>query len=297
MKANAVRFNISIVIVSYKNAAIIEKMLFSLSAAVEHYAVQLIIIDNHSEDGTEQILKKGDFWHKLHFQDVSIFINEQNTGYTRAVNQGLAYCQGEYLLLLNPDIFFVEKVFSTLISCFNHLDIGVVAPQMRFPDGRIQPSCRHFPRKRDVLFEFLGLTRLFPKSPFFNRWRMPEFDHLSSQHVDQPQGAFLLMRRSVLESVGLLDERFPMFFSDVDWCSRVIAAGWKIHFCAEAFVYHQKGASIRQKRAEMAVTSHRSFIDYFDKNDRTIFDRMTTLMVHVLLLAATAIRLLAFHLR
>ena len=195
--------------------------------------------------------------------------------------------------MLNPDVIFAENPFERLIQEFEqNPDIGVVSPQFRFLDEKIQPSCRRFPRKIDVLYEFLGLAKIFSRSAVYNAWRMPDFDHQHIRDVDQPQGAFLLTTPRVLDKVGFLDESFPMFFSDVDWCRRVMAHEWRIRFIASVFVYHFRGASVKQKRARMIISSHQSFVAYFRKYDKNWRNRCATKLVHLLLLMATPLRLL-----
>ena len=268
----------------------------TLSRALSSYGSEVIVIDNASSDGTDWELNSGVHWRKLGFKRSKVILNRRNLGYTRAVNQGLKLCRGRFALLLNPDIKFVDSPFPRLFELLEDRRIAVVAPQLRFFDGRIQPSCRRFPAKRDVFFEVFGLSRLFPHSAFFNRWRMSDFDHRSSRDVDQPQGAFLLMRRSLIERIGLLDERFPMFFSDVDFCRRAAQVG-RIHFCADVFVGHRQGTSVRQRRAAMILSSHRSFVDYFRKYDLDVWQRLATLGVGLTLLAALPIRLFILKIR
>lgn len=286
------RPDLSIVIVTYNNESIIRKSLESLSAVLASYTVELYIIDNNSSDATTKILTGLDSWKRLSFYHVERIYNSENLGYTRGVNQGLQKCRGRFVLLLNPDILFHQNPFPHLLTCLKDEHVGVVSPQFRFPDGRIQSSCRRFPTKQDVWFEFLGLSRLFRNSSFFNAWRFPDFDHRHSRNVEQPQGAFLLARAEVAQTVGLLDENLPMFFSDVDWCRRVYEHGWNIQFCSESFIYHIQGASVRQKRAEMITSSHRSFVDYFKKYDATWLDKCATFFVQLLLLTVTPLRLL-----
>ncbi len=287
------QIDLSIVVVAYNNAAVIRRCLTTLSAAVASYSSELYIIDNNSDDGTAHILRDANTWKHLSFNHVERIYNLSNVGYTRGVNQGLRRCRGRFVLMLNPDIIFTDNPFPALFRRLGEENVAVVSPQFRFPNGDVQPSCRRFPTKRDVLFEFLGLSKIFAASALFNRWRMPDFDHRHSRDVPQPQGAFLLTRESVLQAVGVLDEKLPMFFSDVDWCRRVIDGGGRIRFCAEAFVVHLQGASVRQKRAEMIVSSHRSFVAYFCKYDESFFDKILTMMIHFLLLTATPLRLLA----
>lgn len=286
-------FDISVIIVTYNNNDSIIPCLTSLSRALASYTSQLIIIDNNSQDNTPCILQQPDFWKPLSFNTVEKIYNKANRGYTKGVNQGLQRIDGRYVLLLNPDIIFAINPFELLLGELDSASIGIVSPQLRFLDGTIQPSCRRFPRKRDVAFEFFALSRLFSANTFFNGWRMPDFSHQTSRDVDQPQGAFLLTRRDVLETVGHLDESFPMFFSDVDWCYRAKKHGWRIRYNSSVYVYHLQGASVRQKRVPMIISSHRSFVDYFTKYDVNWQNRCATWMVHLLLLMATPVRLFA----
>jgi GT2 family glycosyltransferase len=171
---------------------------------------------------------------------------------------------------------------------------GVVAPQLRFPPGSpqdIQPSCRRFPTYWDLFCEFTGMAMLCPRSGAFNRWKMGDFDHRSAREVDQPQGAFLLARPEVVTQVGVWDERFPLFFSDVDWCRRVWQAGWKILFAPEVFVCHAQGASVKKIKPATIWSSHVSFWRYFRKWRSSLLDEILSLIVAPLLLTAACWRI------
>ena len=284
---------ISAVIVTFNNVHTIRACLGSLKKAAGSFRFQLILVDNASTDGTAEWLAENHGRLKKDFTQVLLFQNAENFGFTRAVNQGLSHVHGDYVLLLNPDVIVSDHIFGSLLECFQRdAAIGAVAPQLRFPNSAIQPSCRAFPHKKDVFFQILGLSRLFPTSRLFNHWHKPEFDHRTSAEVEQPQGAFLLARRKVVEIVGPLDERFPMFFSDVDWCRRIWANGWKIRFCAEAYAIHHKGHSVFQQRERMILSSHRSFVDYFRKYDRTGKEKFATATVSLLLHLALLPRLI-----
>jgi len=286
------RVFLSIIIVTFNNLPEIETCLQSLAVAARGYKTQLILIDNQSSDGTAEWLtaqrpQLSRTFHSLHLQ-----INDRNRGFTAAINQGLARAQGDTLLLLNPDVQLTEAVLPALLNHLRGADrVGVVAPQLRFADGTIQPSCRRLPRRRDIVFEPMPLR--WQRSLGLRSWKMPEFDHSYSVSVDQPQGAFLLFRRSVLDAVGRLDERFFMFFSDVDWCRRVKEAGYEIWFVADVFVYHHQGSSVHRRRAAMLVTSHRSFRAYFRKYDRTFWQKTGTIIVSFILLISLLFRLLS----
>jgi GT2 family glycosyltransferase len=283
---------ISVVIVTYNNHAEIGACLDALHLALAPYTSHLCLIDNASTDSTVQVLTAARRSLAHSFSQFLIIENRDNQGFTAAVNQGLERSTGDFVLILNPDVIIPAAAMPVLLQQFTpNSSIGVVAPQLRFPDGSIQPSCRRFPRKLDLVLEASGLVFLARRLGYRD-WKMAEFAHRRSRFVEQPQGAFLLARKAVLESVGRLDERFFMFFSDVDWCERVIAAGWRIWFCADTFVYHHKGASVYRSRTAMLVTSHRSFADYFAKHDRTLFERIGTKVVSLLLLMTLELRLL-----
>ncbi len=283
---------LSVVIVTFNNLPEIEDCLQALVKAVSSYRTQVIIIDNHSTDGTLLYLEQQSAFFRLKFADFTVVRNSANMGFTRALNQGLAHCQGDYILILNPDVILSEHTIATLLDWLQqHKMVGVVAPQLRYKDGRIQPSCRRFPRKWDILLEVLPLKVCVRLG--IPHWKMPEFDHRHSREVQQPQGAFLLMRKETLEQVGKWDERFFMFFSDVDWCRRVYEKGWQIWFIAETFAYHKKGASVAQSRPAMITSSHRSFIQYFAKYDRSLLQTIGTIIVYFILLIVLALRLTA----
>ena len=122
---------------------------------------------------------------------------------------------------------------------------------------------------------------------------MADFDHASECDVDQPAGAALMVRRSVLNELGGLDERFPMFFSDVDLCKRIKDAGWRIIFCPEATVIHKGGSSVLRQRSAMIMTSHVSLIKYFFKHNRRAIDLIPNVLMAILLLLGIPLRLLA----
>ncbi len=285
-------YHITVIIVTFNNIDFIADCLGSLSRALRENPAQVLIIDNNSTDGTADYLSRKELSDEFELSGLNVILNKKNTGFTYAVNQGLQKSNGDFLLILNADVFLQADTLSVLLKCFTDDKIGVAAPQLRFPDGQIQPSCRRFPRKKDVIYEMSGLAKLFRKSTVLNSWKMNDFSHQESRFVDQPQGAFLLTTREVMSKVGLFDKRFPMFFSDVDWCYRVVRNNWSIFYCADTFAYHLKGASVYRQRLEMIISSHRSFVDFFRKYDETFFDRVYTALIYFLLLLFTLPRLL-----
>lgn len=255
--------DLSIVIVTYNNENEIAVCLDSLLLETKPCNCQVIMVDNGSTDDTLNIVKSALFEKEC----LELVANERNLGFTRGLNLGLKRSTGNLLLALNPDTVIQPMSLNTLVANLREGEnVGVIAPQLLNADGTVQPSCRRFPRRRDVLFELCGLSYLFRQSKVFNRWKMGDFDHRHRRDVDQPQGACLLFKRQLLSEVGLWDESFPMFFSDVDWCRRVKSKGYDIVFEPAAKVVHLKGVSVRQNRPGMIWSSHYSFYRYFKKH-------------------------------
>lgn len=275
---------LSVVVVTFNNEHEIARCLQSVLREATNLKAQIVVVDNHSEDGTVRQVET--VRRRAGATEMELISNTSNVGFTRALNQGLRRSRGRWLLALNPDTVLHPGSVATLLTTLkSNPDIGVVAPQLLNPDGSVQPSCRRFPRRRDVVFEALGLARLFPTSRTLNHWKMGDFDHRQRRDVDQPQGACLLFRRELLEKVGEWDEAFPMFFSDVDWCKRVRDAGYRIVFESGAQVTHRQGASVMQRRAQMVWSSHKSFCRYFHKHSRRVPALSHLLSLFLVLLA------------
>ena len=187
-----------------------------------------------------------------------------------------------------------EFVLNKLEQLKKNDNFGIIAPQFLNSDGSIQPSCRRFPKHRDLLYTSLGLATILKKSPQFNHWKMGDFDHNSARFVDQPQGAFLLTQQKAVQQVGLLDELFPMFFSDVDWCRRFTEKGWKIFFYPNVQIVHHKGTSIYKNRLKMIWSSHQSFYRYFKKYYPGCRWRLVNFFTKIYLMLLAIIRSLVY---
>jgi N-acetylglucosaminyl-diphospho-decaprenol L-rhamnosyltransferase len=282
---------LSVVIVTWNSQDHIASCLASVQKQGRDLSGEIIVVDNNSDDGTREIISRA-------FPAVRVFAHERNLGFTRACNRGLAECRGEYVLLLNPD---TEVMFGSLHKMVQYMEahsqVGALGPQLLFPDGRVQPSCRQFPSYGFMLWEFTGLRIAFPRSRIFGGWRMGSFDHRQLRTVDQPMGACLLLRRSLVEEIGLLDEQFEMFFSDVDLCRRVKEAGWKIIFLPSAQVVHHVGASVRTMPGRMMPISHGDCYRYFKKYRRRLLDYPASWMLGLGLLLSLPVRVLGARLR
>ncbi len=259
---------ISIVIVTWNSQKFIRNCLDSIFLLTDKVHREILVVDNDSSDGTAEIVRE-------FYPNVNLIENKRNAGYAKANNQGIEQARGKYILLLNPDTQLME---GSLFSMYEHMEanpqVGALGSQLLNPDRNIQPSCREFPGFSTLIWEFLGLSRLFPKSRIFGKWRMGYFAFDQTREVDQPMGSCLMLRKDTLKQVGYFDESFSMFFNDVDLCYRIKKAGWKIFFFPDAQVIHHKGASTRMAKRKMIWLSHLAFFKYFRKHKKGFANRL-----------------------
>jgi len=260
--------DLSIVIVTWNSQEFIQNCLDSIYLSQRNFSSEVTVVDNDSSDRTTQIIEEL-------YPQVNLIQNKENSGYAKANNQGIEDSSGRYVLLLNPDTQLREDSLALMYQFMEeNPEVGALGPKLINPDRTIQPSCREFPTFSTLVWEFSGLSILFPKSKTFSRWRMGYFAFDQTREVDQPMGSCLMLRRETLEDVGLLDENFPMFFNDVDLCYRIIKAGWKIYFYPEAVVIHHKGASTSKVKRKMIWLSHLAFYRFFKKHETGLVNQI-----------------------
>ena len=259
---------ISVIIITYHNERDIGECLTAVAQVRDSF--EIILVDNDSQDMTRSYAET---FREAHPEIACRFIwNPINRGYAAAVNQGLEAATGDRICILGPDTSVFPDTFTHLKKTLeNDPKIGIAAPQLLTIKGEIQPSCRRFPNPADALLELTGLPRLFPKLK--SRWKMSGFDHKQTMDVDQPEATCLLLRREVIETVGGMDEQFPLFFNDVDWCKRIRAKGWRIVFEPSAKVIHKKGTSVNRNIPDKVIKSHKGFYRYLMKHARTPGER------------------------
>ncbi len=223
--------------------------------------MEVLLVDNASMDGSAAMAER-------EFPQVVLIANADNRGYAEGNNQALERATGDYLLLLNPDVVVrAESLTLALRFMEAHPEAGALGCRLIGADGETQRSVRGFPDPGPVLWEFLGLSRLLPRSRVFGAYRMTWFGYDSVAEVDQPMGSFLLLTRTAYEKVGGLDTRFPIFFNEVDWCWRARREhGFRIYYTPDVTVTHYGGGSTRQVKASMVRESHRSLLRFYDKH-------------------------------
>jgi GT2 family glycosyltransferase len=231
----------SIIIVSYNTRELLKKCLSSIDGS---YKTEIIVVDNGSTDGSVETIKKLATRYSFGNVKFKIILNKENMGFAKAVNQGIRKASGDYILLLNSDIIVKPKAIEKMLEFVKrHPEAGVIGGRLLNPDGSIQGSCFYLPR----------LTR-----PFAGKYNPGD----KPTEVEAVVGAVFLIPHQVLEKVGFFDERYFMYFEDLDYCRRVKQAGFKIYYLPSAEFIHEhgaSGASLPQKAHQWLVESSKIY--------------------------------------
>ena len=243
---------LSIIIVSWNVKKVLIDCLGSIEENPASEPFEVIVVDNASSDGTVESLRNK-------FPEVVVIANSQNLGFAAANNQGIEKSQGEYILLLNPDTIVHSGSLDVLIEFMDeNKDVGICGPQLLNQDGTIQSSVRCFPTFRGALYRHTVIRYLGLFKNEYKKWLMKNFDHKTKMDVDQVMGAALMIRQSIIEDIGVMDEQFFMYYEEVDLCFRIKQAGWRVVFMPEVVITHlgsQSSGQIPVKKQMMAITS------------------------------------------
>ncbi|MER3461726.1 MAG: hypothetical protein C4342_01470, partial [Armatimonadota bacterium] len=252
--------DLSVTICSWNTRDYLDRCLASVLAQTEEIALEVIVIDNASEDGSVETVEQK-------YPSVHLIRNEQNRGFGAGHNQGFAVASGEFLMPLNSDTVVHPSCFSRLVSFLReNRDVGIAAPKLLNPDGSLQYSCRRFPTPAAALFRNTPLGKLFPNNRFAREYLMQDWDHSEPRDVDWVSGAALCLRASVYREIGGFDERFFMYLEDVDLCKRVHDAGLRVVYVPDAAVTHVIGASTDRVANRMIRQFHKSMLLYYARH-------------------------------
>ena len=256
--------DLSAVVVTYNSREHIADCLGSLERARGGLAMETVVVDNASADGTVAAVRAA-------FPGAKVVETGDNLGYAKAVNRGVRESGGEFALVLNPDCVVAEGALAALHAWMRaHPRCAIAAPRILNTDGTVEFSARSFPTHLTFLFNRYSLaTRLWPGNPWSRRYLLSDWDHASDRSVDWVSGACMFVRRAAIEQVGGMDEFYFMFNEDVDWCHAMKRAGWSVDFVAAAEVTHHIGASKGRVADRVILERHRGMIHYFRKYHRT----------------------------
>jgi hypothetical protein len=225
------RPDVSILLVNYRTPALLARCLAALAAAETRAACETLVIDNAPLDDEARALAER--------YGAGYLRSERNLGLGRALNLGMARAAGRHFLIVNPDVEVGRGAIDALVEFLDaHPAVGIVGPKLLDPDGSLQYSARTFYSLSAILLRRTFLGRLFPHAHAVREHLMLDWDHADTRDVDWLLGAALLVRREAAEDVGGMDERFFLYFEDVDWCSRMHRRGWRVVYLPSATMVH-----------------------------------------------------------
>lgn len=230
---------LSIIIVSWNVRELLVQNLAQLGSLMRpDFPLEVFVVDNASNDGTTKMVRERFAW-------VHLMINDWNAGFAKAVNQALHLAKGDAILLLNPDMrvgnFVLDATYKMLME---DMTIGVLGVQLRDDKGEIVRSVRRDPKPLDQLAILFKLPHLFKK--IVNKYLAKDVDLTQSQDAEQVRGSFFAFRRELTASIGFFDERFFLWFEEVDFCKRVRKAGLRVRYRADLVCTDFVGRSFAQ---------------------------------------------------
>ncbi|MCK4527053.1 glycosyltransferase family 2 protein [candidate division WOR-3 bacterium] len=245
---------ISFVVINYNGGEYLSQCLSSIME--QGGDSECIVIDNCSSDDSLEIIKRF---------NVYLVVNKKNLGYPIAVNQGIKKAKGKYIFLLTPTTFLEIGSVNRMIELLTEDYIGAVAPRLKDKEGSTIPSIRAIPSPISFLWEAIGGSRFLPGREFFRPWKLPHFDYSKEQEVEQPMSCALLVKKKAIEEIGLFDERFFLYFSDVDFSKRLLKH-YKTRYLPEASAIHIRGGTTKNLGSERIRIFHKDLIAYLRKH-------------------------------
>ena len=262
MQTNA-DVDITVIVVNYNTAHLLDRMFAALAAAQGDLRIQTVVVDNASSDHSVALLR-------TKYPDVELIENPINVGFGRANNQAVARIRGRFVLLLNTDAFISpDTLLKTVGFMKENPRCGVLGVKLVAEDGSLQPCCRYFPTPWNVFLGTTGLGRFFPHTRLVDDM---SWDHASIRKCDWVPGCYYLIRREVVERVGLFDPQYFLYCEEADHCRRVVQAGWDVIYYPHTQVIHIGGESAKSNgplsdgRQQISALQIESELLYFRKH-------------------------------
>lgn len=282
--------DLSIIIVSYNVKFYLAQCLDSVKRALEGLDAEVIVVDNHSHDGTSEEIHK--FYPWVKFVGLS-----HNLGFSKANNIAIRECKGRYVLLLNPDTIVGEHVLKDALTFMDgHPQAGGVGVRMLKIDGSdALESRRGIPTPMTAFWKMSGLCRRFPTSHRFARYYMGWLSWDQPSQIQIMSGAFCLMRHKMLDEVGLLDEDFFMYGEDIDLSYRILKDGWQ-NWYLPLRILHYKGESTQKSSFRYVHVFYEAMLIFFRKHSKH-YSRIIVLPVQLAIYLKAAFTMIGLHWR
>ena len=261
MTNNLENIDLSVIIVNYNVEYFLEQCLNSVFQATKDLKIEVFVVDNNSIDGSVKMIKE-------RFQSVHLIENKTNNGFSKANNQAIKIANGTHILLLNPDTVIEENTFQKVVSFMNdNPKAGGLGVRMVDGKGNFLPeSKRGLPTPGVAFYKIFGLSMLFPKSRLFGAYHLGYLKEHEINKVDVLSGAFMLIRKELIEKIGLLDESFFMYGEDIDFSYRITQAGYDNYYYPDTTIIHYKGESTKKSSVNYVFIFYKAMVIFAKKH-------------------------------
>jgi GT2 family glycosyltransferase len=276
--------DVSVCIVNWNTRELLLDCLSSIYAHPWQVSLEVIVVDNASEDGSPDMVQQ-------QFSRVHLIANEENVGFARANNQAMAVGTGRYFLLLNSDTIVLPHSFDRLVQFLDgEPAAGMVGARLLNPDRSLQRSCwRGYPSLQTAVVDAFYLWRLAPNFSWVRASEISDQELEQTIVVDHILGACMLVRREVYEQIGGMEESIFLFLEETEWCFRCQQAGWEIYYYPEAEIVHLGQQSVRKNPERTLPEKYRNYL-WFYQNYRSD-SRLNVLILRLIIVWAAGIRI------
>ncbi len=283
---------LSVIIVNYNVEHFLEQCIDSALIASENVSTEIIVVDNNSVDGSLQMMAEK-------FPDITLIANKDNVGFSKANNQGIRISRGEYILLLNPDTIVEADTFSKTVAFMDsHPEAGGLGVKMLDGKGRFLPeSKRGLPTPQAAFYKMFGFSKIFPKSKKFASYHQGHLSNDETHEVEILAGAFMLMRKTTLDKVGLLDEDFFMYGEDIDLSYRIILGGYKNYYFPETRIIHYKGESTKKNTVNYVYVFYNAMVIFAKKHYSKENAKLFSLLINAAIILRAFVSVVASFFR
>jgi len=228
--------DVTAIFVSYNTESVLREAIGRLRGAAAGLQVKIAVVDNASRDNSVALIRH-------EFPECHLIVNEKNVGFGRANNQALGLVEGRYVLLVNSDAFVSQDTLTRTIAYMNaNPRCGILGVKLLSPDGTMQPSARNFPTPWNLFLARTGLSRVFTRTRLVDD---PSWDCISVRRCDWVPGCYYLVRKEVIDQIGLFDPRYFLYYEEIDHCFAAKRAGWEVICYPGTTVIHIGGESAR----------------------------------------------------
>ena len=251
---------LSIIIITYNSERVIKACLQSVYKNIKGISFEVLVIDNNSQDSTVEVVKNN-------FPQVVLSERAENLGFANGVNYGFKNSTGQSVLLLNPDTVLLGKAVGSLLHVLkNDQKTGIVGGQLLYPDYKIQASFGNYPSSLTELLQALFINKILPFGRYVSYNVFSKYWFSKVLEPDWVSGGFMMIKREVINQVGLFDEKFFLYLEDIDYCQRARQADWKIVYYPQAKIIHHHMDSSKKDHSAVIVSEVNSLMYYFKKN-------------------------------